>query len=257
MFAPLVIDLVRPETRMTGGAGWFDIHLYNFLLWHCVRICLFLMLAALAGCGNPAPPAERRKAPPPAAETEAADNRPVIAAFGDSLTAGFGVDAGLSYPDFLQKQLDAGGYRYRVVNEGLSGDTSSGGVERVGAVLAGKPRIVILELGANDGLRGIPVMNTRRNLDLILEELRKAGVKVLLAGITLPRNYGPDYITQFDRIYPELARKHHVPLLPFLLEGVALHPDLMQKDGLHPLPQGNRIVAENVMEALRPLLEKQ
>lgn len=239
------------------GAGWFDIHLYNFLLWHCVRTYLLLMLVALAGCSKETPPVEQRKAPPPTAKAAApADDRPVIVAFGDSLTAGFGVDAGLSFPDFLQKELDAEGYRYRVVNEGVSGDTSSGGVERIGTVLADKPRIVILELGANDGLRGIPVAKTRENLDLIIGELQEAGVKVLLAGITLPRNYGPDYIKEFDRIYPELARKHRVPLLPFLLNGVALHPDLMQKDGLHPLAPGNRIVAGNVMKALRPLLEK-
>jgi len=215
------------------------------------------MLVALAGCSKETPPVEQRKAPPPAAKAAApADDRPVIVAFGDSLTAGFGVDAGLSFPDYLQKELDAAGYRYRVVNEGVSGDTSSGGVERIRTVLAGKPRVVILELGANDGLRGIPVAKTRANLDLIITELRKAGVKVLLAGITLPRNYGPDYIKEFDRIYPELARKHRVPLLPFLLDGVALHPDLMQKDGLHPLAPGNRIVAGNVMKALRPLLER-
>ncbi|MCZ2149326.1 MAG: arylesterase [Bryobacterales bacterium] len=214
------------------------------------------MLLTLAGCGKEAPPAEQPKAPPPPPRTTAADDRPVIVAFGDSLTAGFGVDAGLSFPDYLQKELDAAGYRYRVVNEGVSGDTSSGGVERIRTVLAGKPRIVILELGANDGLRGIPVAKTRANLDLIITELRKAGVKVLLAGITLPRNYGPDYIKEFDRIYPEIARKHRVPLLPFLLDGVALHPDLMQKDGLHPLAPGNRIVAGNVMKALRPLLER-
>jgi acyl-CoA thioesterase-1 len=184
------------------------------------------------------------------------DGRPVIVAFGDSLSAGFGVDPGLSYPDFLQQEFDDVNERYRVVNEGISGDTSSGGVSRIAGVLAHKPRIVIVELGANDGLRGIPVEKTRENLDLILTGLKEGGAKILLAGITLPRNYGQDYIRQFDAIYPALARKHAVPLLPFLLEGVALHRNLMQKDALHPTAEGNRIVAANVKKALQPLLDQ-
>lgn len=177
-------------------------------------------------------------------------------AFGDSLSAGFGVDPGLSYPDFLQKTLDAAGYKYRVANEGLSGDTSDGGVSRLPQVVALKPEIVIVELGANDGLRGFPVETTRTNLDQITGELKKAGAKVLLAGITLPRNYSPDYIQSFDRIYPDLAKKHSVALLPFLLEGVALNPKLMQNDALHANAEGNKIVAANVMKALVPLLQK-
>jgi acyl-CoA thioesterase-1 len=184
----------------------------------------------------------------------AADTRPVIVAFGDSLTAGFGVDPGLSYPDELQRALDAAGHKYRVVNEGFSGDTTSGGVSRMGMVLAWKPEIVILELGANDGLRGIPVATTRANLEEMIVGLKAAGAKVLLAGITLPRNYGEDYIRDFDRIYPEVAKKHRAPLLPFLLEGVALNARLMQRDGLHPNAEGNRVVAGNVMKALEPLL---
>lgn len=177
-------------------------------------------------------------------------------AFGDSLTAGFGVGPGLSYPDFLQKELDAAGYSYRVVNEGISGDTTSGGVARVSLVLSHKPSIVILALGANDGLRGIPVARTRENLDQMMAEITQAGARILLAGITLPRNYGPDYIGQFDRIYPELAAKHKTALLPFLLEGVALNPKLMLPDALHPNANGNRAVAANVMKAVRPLLAR-
>lgn len=183
-----------------------------------------------------------------------ADSRPIIVAFGDSLSAGFGLDPGLSYPDFLQKELDAAGYNYRVVNESLSGDTSSGGVSRLESVIALEPEIVIVELGANDGLRGIPVEQTQQNLDQILTELTQAGAKVLLAGITLPRNYGPDYISRFDQIYPTLAKKHGVTLLPFLLEGVALDKNLMLADGLHPNAEGNRRVAVNVFRALQPLL---
>lgn len=198
----------------------------------------------------------------PAPETKSAettpvvkDSRPVILAFGDSLSAGFGVEPGLSYPDFLQKELDSRGKRYQVVNEGISGDTTSGGVARITASLAAnKPYLVIVELGGNDGLRGIPVETTRANLDQIVKECLDANAKVLLAGITLPRNYGPAYIRDFDRNYTALARKYNVPLMPFLLEGVALNPKLMQQDQLHPTAEGNRIVAANVMKRLEPLL---
>jgi acyl-CoA thioesterase-1 len=189
-------------------------------------------------------------------EKKAVDARPVIVAFGDSLTAGYGLEPGLSYPDSLQKKLDAEGYSYRVVNEGISGDTTSGGVERISGVLAHKPEIVILELGANDGLRGMPVTQTRANLDEILTKLKAANATVLLVGITLPRNYGEQYIKEFDRVYPDLAKKHDVRRLPFLLEGVALNPKLMQRDALHPTAEGCEIVASNVLAALKPLLKR-
>jgi len=216
------------------------------------------MFGVLASCGGPAKEEARKVEPPPAvAEVKKApDARPVIVAFGDSLTAGHGLEPGLSYPDFLQKKLDAAGYSYRVVNEGISGDTSSGGVARVDGVLGHKPEIVILELGANDGLRGIPVAETRENLNQMLAKLNAGGAKVLLAGITLPRNYGEQYIKDFDRIYPDLAKKHSVQRLPFLLEGVALNPKLMQRDALHPTAEGCEIVAGNVLSALKPLLKK-
>lgn len=193
---------------------------------------------------------------PPVESKAALDERPVIVAFGDSLTAGYGLDPGLSYPDVLQQQLETEGYRYRVVNAGISGDTTSGGAGRLDTVLQQKPEIAIVALGANDGLRGIPVAATRANLDRIITGLKQAGAKVLLGGITLPRNYGADYIRDFDRIYPELARKHNVPLLPFLLEGVALNGKLMQGDALHPNAAGTRVVAANVRKALTPLLHK-
>lgn len=208
------------------------------------------LLAALSACTTQ--PAQTMAPPvaPPVEWKLAADPRPVIAAFGDSLTAGFGLDPGLSYPDLLQKELPD----WRVVNAGISGDTTAGGVERLAAVIDLKPRIVILALGANDGLRGIPVSATRQNLDRMIAELKASGAKVLLAGITLPRNYGADYIREFDRIYPDLARKHSIPLLPFLLEGVALNPNLMQPDRLHPNAAGTKVVASTVLKALTPLL---
>lgn len=194
-------------------------------------------------------------APPPAA-SPAPDARPVIVALGDSLSAGFGVDPGESYPDYLQRALDERGYRYRVINAGISGDTTSGGVERLPSVLEHKPAIVILELGGNDGLRGFPVALTRQNLERMIVELQRAGARVLLAGITLPPNYGASYIREFERNYQELSRQYRLPLIPFLLEGVALEPGLMQRDGIHPTAAGNQKVAATVLRHLEPLLQK-
>jgi acyl-CoA thioesterase I len=183
-----------------------------------------------------------------------ADGRPVIVAFGDSLTAGQGVDQGLSYADFLQKDLDRGGYTYRVANQGISGDTTSGGVTRIGAAVSLRPKIVILELGANDGLRGLPVGTTRQNLAEMIDAFQRAGAKVLLCGMTLPPNYGPDYIRSFEAVFRDLTREKNLKLIPFFLEGVATRPELMQPDGLHPTAQGNEKVARNVMKYLVPLL---
>lgn len=184
----------------------------------------------------------------------AADTRPVVACFGDSLTAGYGVDAGLSYPDFLQKAIDRKGYRYRVANLGISGDTTSGGLSRIQTAIALKPAVTILELGGNDGLRGVPLTATRDNLEKMIQALLAAGSKVVIAGMTLPPNYGPDYIREFERIYVDLARKYKLPRIGFLLEGVALDKSLMQRDGIHANAKGNEKVARNVMRTLEPVL---
>lgn len=185
------------------------------------------------------------------------DNRPLLVCFGDSLTAGHGTDAGQSYPDYLQKDLDALGYRYRVVNEGISGNTTKDGVARLDHILSLKPAIVVVEFGGNDGLRGLPIADTRANLDEIIGTLKKSGIKVALAGITLPPNYGPDYIKQFDATYTLLAAKYHVPLLPFLLKGVFGVPGMMQEDMTHATSDGNKIVAKNVLPLVTPLMRKQ
>ena len=195
-----------------------------------------------------------RPAPPPAPPPAPTDTRPVIVAFGDSLTAGYGADPGKSFPDFLQGDLNAAGLQWRVVNLGVSGNTTMDGLSRLRHVLAQKPRITIVEFGGNDGLRGLPIETTRANLEQIVEKLQEAGSKVLLAGMTLPPNYGPDYIKPFQQIYVDLAAKNKLARIPFLLEGVATHPDLMQQDGIHPTAQGNEIVAKTVMQYLKPLL---
>jgi acyl-CoA thioesterase I len=209
-------------------------------------------------CSREQPKSQEREAPAatasPAAPAEA-DHRPVIAAFGDSLTAGFGADPGESYPDFLQKDLDQSGARYHVVNCGVSGDTTTDGLERVETVIALKPAIVIVEFGGNDGLRGLPVATTRTNLNQIIVALEKGGAKVVLAGMTLPPNYGPEYIHSFEAVYKDLAKKYRLALIPFLLRGVGGNPALMQRDGIHPTGEGNRAVAKNVMEVLEPVLE--
>lgn len=232
------------------------------------------MIALLTGC-NRAPvgethePAAKTQAaasePPqdsvaavpgamPASEARPADSRPVIVAFGDSLTAGYGTGPGESYPDFLQHDLDARGYRYRVVNAGVSGNTTKDGVERVGAIAAEHPAVAIVAFGGNDGLRGIPIHDTETNLRTIVATLEKAHVHVILGGITLPPNYGSDYIARFNAIYAKLARDYHVPLLPFLLKDVYGVPGDMQQDGIHATAQGNRQVAKNFLPLLLPLL---
>ena len=224
---------------------------------------IFLIVLAIGltmlGCGGPKPP----ETTPPISEAQSTkpstpvDTRPVIVAFGDSLTAGFGAEPGNSYPDFLQRDLDRVGLHWHVINAGVSGDTTTDGANRLGEVLAYKPHVVIVEFGGNDGLRGLPIETTRANLDQIVMTLQSAGVKVILAGMTLPPNYGMEYIRTFEQIYRDLAAKYKVTRIPFLLEGVATVAtrNLMQRDGLHPTGPGNAIVAETVMRYLKPILD--
>lgn len=185
---------------------------------------------------------------------QAADQRKVLVTFGNSLTAGYGVEPGLSYPDYLQKEIDKRGLKWRVVNSGVSGDTTTDGVNRVPEALAAKPAVVVLEFGGNDGLRGIPLGIARANLDRMIVALRKGGAKVVLAGMTLPPNYGPEYIKPFEKIYADLASRYGLTRIRFLLEGVGGNPKLMQRDGIHATAQGNAIVAANVFKVIEPLL---
>ncbi|MEW6542674.1 MAG: arylesterase [Nitrospirota bacterium] len=187
---------------------------------------------------------------------QAREDRPRIVAFGDSLTAGLGVAAEDSYPSQLQRRLDQAGYRYRVINAGVSGDTTAGGVRRVDWVLTSQPQLVILELGANDGLRGLNLDQTRANLERIIERLQAAGVTVVLAGMKLPPNYGAEYAGRFAALYPELARKYRLPSPPFFLEGVAASTSLNQADGIHPTAEGYRVIVDHLLPILEPMLEK-
>jgi acyl-CoA thioesterase-1 len=204
------------------------------------------------------PQPEASEAASPAADTTVAvpDGRPVIVAFGDSLTAGFGADTGDSYPDYLEKDLNTMGYHYQVINQGISGNTTKDGVDRLQDALRLKPAVVIVAFGGNDGLRGLPIASTRQNLDRIVSTVLDSGAKVVLGGITLPPNYGPDYIRQFNQTYALLAAKYHVPMLPFLLKNVYGVPGGMQADGIHATDQGNAQVAKNLLPLIVPALKK-
>lgn len=190
----------------------------------------------------------------PAAPAGAAER--VIVAFGDSLTAGLGVAREESYPALIEARLRAEGYPYRVVNAGVSGDTTAGGLRRVDWALRLEPDVVIVALGANDALRGQDLGAVRANLERIVERFQSAGAKVLLAGMRLPPNYGAPYGEQFRRIYETVARQRRAAVMPFLLEGVGGVPRLNQLDGIHPTAEGYRIVAERLWPHLRPLLAR-
>jgi acyl-CoA thioesterase-1 len=180
----------------------------------------------------------------------------VIVAFGDSLTAGLGVPVEQSYPALLTARLRAEGYPYRVVNAGVSGDTTAGGLRRVDWALRLHPEIVILELGVNDAFRGQDLAGVRGNLDRLVERFQSSGARVLVAGMRLPPNYGARYSAEFQRLYEDVARKRGAPLMPFLLDGVGGNPRLNQPDGVHPTVEGYRIVVERLWPYLRPLLKR-
>lgn len=187
----------------------------------------------------------------------ASDMRPRIVAFGDSLTAGLGVQAVESYPAQLQRRLDSLGYHYRVINAGVSGDTTAGGLRRVPWILNNKPELVILELGANDGLRGLPVDQTQSNLRQIIRQLQESGTTVVLAGMKLPPNYGQDYTASFEAMYRMLAKECQLLLIPFFLEGVGGSSTLNQTDGIHPTKEGYEVIVEQVLKVLKPILDGQ
>jgi len=221
---------------------------------------LALALVAAAACGpRDGLSAGRREAPPAAdarAPATAPAPRPRIVVLGDSLTAGLGLSPDQAYPALLQRRLNDEGLAYDVVNAGVSGDTSAGGLSRLNWALDGDVRVLIVALGGNDGLRGLPPAELRHNLSRIIEQAQARKIAVVLAGMEAPPNYGRDYTVAFRKVYPDLAALYHVTLLPFLLDGVAGHETLNQPDGIHPTAAGARIVAGNVWSVLRPLVEK-
>ena len=218
-----------------------------------------LLAAAAASCS----PGDSRSTTPPPAGSEAAAAapapvpaapRPRIVVLGDSLTAGLGLEPGQAYPALLQKRLDAAGLKYEVVNAGVSGDTSAGGLRRIDWALDGDVKILVVALGGNDALRGLPVEQLRENLTTIVERASARGIKVILAGMEAPPNFGPAYTASFRQTYRDVARQHGAVLIPFLLDGVAGLPELNQGDGIHPTAAGAEKVAETVWSALRPIV---
>jgi acyl-CoA thioesterase-1 len=216
------------------------------------------LLAAfiLCGCGHKQGDAPAPSAPPAGATPVVASGLPKIVALGDSLTAGYGLSLHESYPSLLQEQLKRDGFDYEVVNAGVSGDTTAGGLSRLDWALEGDVRFVILELGANDILRGLPTAEMRRNLSQIIERARARGAQVLLAGMLAPTNYGAEYQRASLEVFPALAKEYDLPLIPFFLDRVAGIENLNQADGVHPTAEGTRIVAATVYGHLKPMLEK-
>lgn len=184
--------------------------------------------------------------------------KPRIVAFGDSLTAGFGLAEPESYPFLLQQKLNADGFDYEVVNAGVSGETSLGGLERIDWVLEQENvKIIILELGANDLLRAIPVAEMKKNLDEMIRKAKAKNVRVLLCGMLAPPTMGADYERDYRNAFPDLATEHKIDFVPFLLDGIAMRPELNQADGIHPNAEGTKIMMQNIYRELKPMLEKE
>jgi acyl-CoA thioesterase-1 len=181
---------------------------------------------------------------------------PRIVFLGDSLTAGYGIEKNQAVPALVQKRLTAEGYHYDVVNAGVSGDTSEGGVTRLNWSLQGDVAVLVIELGGNDGLRGLPPSRTRGNLEKIIQTAKARHIAVLLTGMEAPPNYGEAYTSEFRQVFRDVAREQKVAFMPFYLEGIAGNPRLNISDGIHPNPQGARIVADNVWRYLEPLLKQ-
>ncbi|MBO0800841.1 MAG: arylesterase [Blastocatellia bacterium] len=231
----------------------FKSHLFKYFL---------LLAIALAGTDcqrSVAPAASRIAAAPAPSSTKNEDKReelPAIVAFGDSLTAGYGLSEQESYTTLLQQKLDEKNYRYRVINAGVSGDTSAGGIRRIDWALQNKGvKFLILELGGNDALRGQPVTVMKNNLAQIIERAQSCGVTVILAGMEAPPNLGQEYTRAYRQVFRDLARKYKLALIPFVLDGVGGKAELNQADGIHPNAEGEKIMTENVWRVLEPSLK--
>jgi len=223
-----------------------------------LKYALICLLFAICSCGGPADKkSSDKEAAPSDKGTLANTESKVILFFGNSLTAGLGLDPEDAFPANIQKKLDSLGYEYTVVNAGLSGETTASGRNRLPWVLKQDVAVFVLELGANDGLRGIPLEETRSNLQAIIQLVREKnpGTAIILAGMQIPPNMGPEYTTEFRRIFPDLAREYHTALIPFLLKDVGGVPELNQDDGIHPTKKGHLIIANNIWPIIEGVLQ--
>lgn len=227
----------------------------NYLMKKTLYFITLLLLAAIVSCNN-------NKQGINTKQQEAEKNNPVVAAtkkektilfFGNSLTAGYGIDPSQAFPALIQNKIDSLKLNYNVINAGVSGETSAGGNGRIDWILRQPIDVFVLELGGNDGLRGIPLAETKKNLQAIIDKVKAKNpdAKIVLAGMQIPPNMGQDYTSEFKKIYPELATKNKILLIPFLLQGVGGDSKLNQDDGIHPNVQGAKIVAENVWKVLK------
>lgn len=226
-----------------------------------IRLTTFVSFISLAlifsACGVSTAEQQTNKRVDKKPPAQIVSDKPKIVAFGDSLTAGFGLAEKESYPYLLQERLKADGYNYEVINAGVSGETSLGGLERIDWVLEqDNVQILVLELGANDLLRGLPVAKMKANLETIIKRAQAKNVKVLLCGMLAPPTMGAQYQREFVAVFPDLASEYKTEFMPFILEGIALNPKLNQGDGIHPNADGEKILTENVYQALQPMLKK-
>lgn len=226
-----------------------------------LKFCYFSLIILLVSCKADAKKTTTKKEVTTnvvSTKTENTTNKKRIVVFGDSLTAGYGLeDVEDAYPGLLQQKIDSLQLGYTVINSGISGETTAGGKNRIDWVLNQKPSVFILELGANDGLRGVPLTETKMNLQYIIDAVKTKypSTKIVLAGMQIPPNFGQDYTNEFKNIFPALAQKNQVALIPFLLENVGGIPSLNQSDGIHPTAKGHKILAKNVWEVLAPILK--
>lgn len=207
---------------------------------------LIVVLLVLTGCRFAPQPS-----PTPTVSSTPQADRPTLVAVGDSLTEGLGVDPEKAYPAQLQERLQKAGLNWLVINSGVSGETSSGALTRLDWILKTEPDAVLLVTGANDGLRGLDPELTRQNLDTLVSRLKERNIKVMLGGMKAPPNLGPDYTEKFESIYPAVATKHQVPLIPFFLEGVAKVPELNNEDGKHPNPEGYAVIVDKIFDSVK------
>jgi acyl-CoA thioesterase-1 len=234
------------------------IKILKILYFHSLLICLCVACQSNNTDKQNTSTAQQSVETPSA--PSAADAAPkTILFFGNSITAGYGLEPSQAFPALIQQKIDSAGWNYTVINSGLSGETTAGGKNRIGWVLRQKVDVFVLELGGNDGLRGVELESTRKNLQAIIDTVRAKNpdVQIVLAGMQIPPNMGPDYTSKFRTIFPELAQKNNLPLIPFLLEGVGGIAKLNLPDGIHPTPEGHQIVAENVWKVLEPILRQQ